>query len=135
MGQKLAKSNEATGQLRVPKPLETGSYSEAVLRMPKKPAIELVDSRLLGNHSLFGFLTTICLSFAATLWTLLCTSVFSVGLLVAAAMLSALAITFLVLAIIAWCRMRMKKYNIEVPLSEFGDLSKYVRSIYLGHSE
>ena len=53
-------------------------------------------------------------------------------MLASAAMLTALSLVFLSLAIVAWHRMRSKRYNIEVPLSDLGDVSRLVRKAYLG---
>ena len=106
--------------------------SEAVLRMPKKPAIELVDSRALGLHALFSLLTTLGMSFAAAMWTAWATCDVSTWVLAAAGMLTALALAFLVLAIGAYVRMNSKKHNVEVPLKSIGDFSRVVRQQYLG---
>jgi hypothetical protein len=109
-------------------------YSEAVLRIPRKPAIELMDARTLSFHSLFALLTTIGMSFAAAIWTAFATSQLNWWLLTAAIMLTVLSLLFLALAIVAWCRMHSRKHNIEVPLSDIGDVSRIVRETYLGPS-
>ena len=88
------------GQVGVSQYQDTGAASsEAVLRMPKKPAIELVDARVLSLHSLFALLTTIGMSFAAAVWTAYATTDASGWLLASAAILTALSLVFLGLAI------------------------------------
>jgi hypothetical protein len=126
------------GRVITGKKLESAAYSEAVLRMPKKPAIELVDSRTLGLHSLFSLLTTLGASFAAALWTAFATGEENRWILAAALMFTVMSFVFLLLAIGAYCRMRSKRHNIEVPLSDIGDIgdvSRFVRQIYLTHTQ
>jgi len=92
--------------------MESAAYSGAVLRMPRKPAIELVDSRSLGVHALFSLLASLMMSFAAAMWTAYATCEVTEWVLVSAAMLSALAILFIGLAIVAYARMLSKKHNV-----------------------